>query len=256
MKKILSIALLVAFVATSVFAVSISGEASLGFNYKIDEKSFGFENNGKMNQIKFTFEDEFFNESKEVKGEGSVYAGIKASLKLSWKADIKVGEFAWTTPSADGWEAKGDIKQPVFAKWSYVAKIEEAYITNDVWKLNILGSKAASDYAISAIDFGKKADDTVVYVSAVSPSAAVLPGFVFTMEGYTASLGLKGTEAGTYFNAMAESKEYDFNGAKVQAALVAGNEVATKTITFGASAKGSYSTDAIAVNAAADFAIS
>ena len=47
MKKILSIALLVAFVATSVFAVSISGEASLGFNYKIDEKSFGFENNGK-----------------------------------------------------------------------------------------------------------------------------------------------------------------------------------------------------------------
>ena len=175
MKKILSIALLVAFVATSVFAVSISGEASIGFNYKIDEKSFGFENNGKMNQIKFTFEDEFFNESKEVKGEGSVYAGIKASLKLSWKADIKVGEFAWTTPSADGWEAKGDINQPVFAKWSYVAKIEEAYITNDVWKLNILGSKAASDYAISAIDFGKKADDTVVYVSAVSPSAAVLP---------------------------------------------------------------------------------
>ena len=72
----------------------------------------------------------------------------------------------------------------------------------------------------------------------------------------TEHLGLKGTEAGTYFNAMAESKEYDFNGAKVQAALVAGNEVATKTITFGASAKGSYSTDAIAVNAAADFAIS
>ena len=72
MKKILSIALLVAFVATSVFAVSISGEASLGFNYKIDEKSFGFENNGKMNQIKFTFEDEFFNESKEVKGEGQL----------------------------------------------------------------------------------------------------------------------------------------------------------------------------------------
>lgn len=206
MKKILSIALLVAFVATSVFAVSISGEASLGFNYKIDEKSFGFENNGKMNQIKFTFEDEFFNESKEVKGEGSVYAGIKASLKLSWKADMKVGEFAWTTPSADGWEAKGDINQPGFDKWSYVAKIEEAYITNDVWKLNILGSKAASDYAISAIDFGKKADDTVVYVSAVSPSAAVLPGFVFTMDGYTASLGLKGTEADTDVNAMAESK--------------------------------------------------
>ena len=130
-----------------------------------------------MNQIKFTFEDEFFNESKEVKGEGSVYAGIKASLKLSWKADMEVGKFTWTTPSVNGWEAKGDITQPGFDKWSYVAKIEEACITNDVWKLNILGSKAASNYVISAIDFGKKANGSEVYVSAVSPSAKVDPGF-------------------------------------------------------------------------------
>ena len=53
MKKILSIALLVAFVATSVFAVSISGEASIGFNYKIDEKC-----NFRLNGMPFPIETE------------------------------------------------------------------------------------------------------------------------------------------------------------------------------------------------------
>ena len=262
MKKILSIALIVALVATSAFAVSISGQADLGFKYDIDEKTFGFDNNGKMNKLEFKVAEEFFNESKEVKGEGSVYAGIKASLVIDWASKLVVNEIsddtAWNKQFNDGgYKAETTVGDVGFGgTWKVTAKIEEAYITNDVWKLNILGSKAASDYAKSAIDFGKKADDTVVYVSAVAPSTKVNPGFVFTMNGYLASLGLAGTATGTDVNAMAETKEYDFNGAKVQAALVAGNDAATKKVTFGASVKGLYATDAIAVNAAADFAVS
>ena len=256
MKKILSIALIVALVATSAFAVSISGEADFGFGYDIDEKSFGFGNYGLMNQVKFSFGEEFFNETKEVKGEGDIYAGIKASLKLSWAQDMTVGKYEWAGSSADGFKTEENVDMVVEAsQWSVVAKIEEAYITDGVWKLNILGSKAASDYAKSAIDSWKANDKKTYYVSAVAPSTKVYPGFVFTMAGYTASLGLAGTEDDVNFNAMAETKEYNFNGAKVQAALVAGNEAATEKVSFGGSVKGNYTTEKVTVDAAADFAV-
>ena len=257
MKKILSIALIVALVATSAFAVSISGEADFGFGYDIDEKSFGFGNYGLMNQVKFSFGEEFFNETKEVKGEGDIYAGIKASLKLSWSKDMTVGKYEWAVSSADGFKTETTVGMvpAETSQWTVVAKIEEAYITDGVWKLNILGSKAASDYAKSAIDSWKADDKKTYYVSAVAPSTKVYPGFVFTMAGYTASLGLAGTEDDVNFNAMAETKEYNFNGAKVQAALVAGNEAATEKVSFGGSVKGNYTTEKVTVDAAADFAV-
>ena len=260
MKKILSIALIAAFVATSAFAVSISGQADFGFNYNIDEKTYGFDNNGKMNKLEFSLADEFFNETKEVKGEGSIYAGIKASLAINWSDKLTVPAISADTEwnksfNAGGYKAEADLTDVGFGgTWKVTAKIDEAYITNDVWKLNILGSKAASDYAISAIDSWKDGNDTK-YVSAVAPSAATNPGFVFTMDGYTASFGMKGTEAGADVNAMVESKEYDFNGAKVQAALIASNVAASKTAGFGASVKGAYATDTLSVNGAADVAL-
>ena len=269
MKKILSIALIAALVAVSAFAVDISGEAALGLEYDLDAKSFGFGNTGSMNSVKFKFGEEFFNQSVEKKGEGDVYAVIKASLVIDWTAESKTplftSEAATNDPEIDDqdWNKNfgydGFKGTHTFTKnskgFTATAEISEAYITNDVWKLNILGSKAASDYAKSAIDSWKADDKKTYYVSAVAPSTKVYPGFVFTMAGYTASLGLAGTEDDVNFNAMAETKEYNFNGAKVQAALVAGNEAATEKVSFGGSVKGNYTTEKVTVDAAADFAV-
>lgn len=154
---------------------------------------------------------------------------------------MKVGEFKWNAPSASGFEAKGSIRQPGFDNWGFVAKIEEAYITNGVWKINILGSKVDSDYAVSAIDYWKNADESkTYYVSGATASdlLSVNPGFIFTMDGYTASLGLTGDEHDTSFNAFAETKEFDLNGVKLQAALVAGRNAEYDLNSVGGSVKG------------------
>ena len=100
MKKILSIALIAALVAVSAFAVDISGEAALGFEYDLDAKSFGFGNTGSMNSVKFAFGKEFFNQSVEKKGEGDVYAVIKASLVIDWSAESTTPLFT-SNPTAD-----------------------------------------------------------------------------------------------------------------------------------------------------------
>ena len=276
MKKILSIALIAALVAVSAFAVDISGKAALGFEYDLDAKSFGFGNDGSLNSVEFTFGEEFFNQSVEKKGEGDVYAVIKASLVIDWSAksstplfttNPKAGEQGWKETSGyAGFEGEKDFGKGN-GTWKAKAKISEAYITNDVWKLNILGSKAASDYAVSALDSWEDAKKKVHYVSAVAfgfpklpagaPFKLPLPGFVFEMGGYTASFGAKGDDTYTAFNAFAETAEYDIEGVKVQASVATFDIVAEESafVNVVASAKASYKTDTIDVSAAADISI-
>ena len=274
MKKILSIALIAALVAVSAFAVDISGEAALGFEYDLDAKSFGFGNTGSMNSVKFAFGKEFFNQSVEKKGEGDVYAVIKASLVIDWSAESTTplftsnptadpddGDLAWKSFGYDG--VKGEFKPFKEGKDSFgvTAEISEAYITNDVWKLNILGSKAASDYAVSALDSWEDAKKKVHYVSAVAfgfpEGISALPGFVFEMGGYTASFGAMSNDTVTVFNAFAETAEYDIEGVKVQASIATLDQVAEERayVNVVGSAKASYKTDTIDVSAAADISI-
>ena len=274
MKKILSIALIAALVAVSAFAVDISGEAALGFEYDLDAKSFGFGNTGSMNSVKFKFGEEFFNQSVEKKGEGDVYAVIKASLVIDWTAESKTplftSEAATNDPEIDDqdWNKNfgydGFKGTHTFTKnskgFTATAEISEAYITNDVWKLNILGSKAASDYAVSAIDSYEDKDDDkkVKYVSAVAfVLDAPLPGFIFEMGGYTASLGLYGNDDYTLFNAFAETAEYDIEGVKAQAAIASYGAIsdANSGAFVVGSAKAAYETDTVAINAATDISV-
>ena len=275
MKKILSIALIAALVAVSAFAVDISGEAALGFEYDLDAKSFGFGNTGSMNSVKFAFGKEFFNQSVEKKGEGDVYAVIKASLVIDWTAESKTplftSEAATNDPEIDDqdWNKNfgydGFKETHTFTKnskgFTATTEISEAYITNDVWKLNILGSKAASDYAVSALDSWEDAKKKVHYVSAVAfgfpEGISALPGFVFEMGGYTASFGAMSNDTVTVFNAFAETAEYDIEGVKVQASVATLDQVAEERayVNVVGSAKASYKTDTIDVSAAADISI-
>ena len=81
MKKILSIALVALLVASTAFA-GFSGEASLSLGYDTESESYGF-SNGKD----FSVDLDVASETAEAKGEGEVFAGVKATLSLK-AADI------------------------------------------------------------------------------------------------------------------------------------------------------------------------
>ena len=254
MKKFISLALVAALVATSAFA-AFSGEASVSFGYDTTSKAWGFAN-GKSLSVSV----DIASEAAEKIAEGDIYAGIKASMEVGIKpnhGEKKIYNFG---PASD------------LGIW---AKVSEAYVTNGEWKVSILGSVGAPDYAKSAIDFSySKAKDAfgVEYGSAnvATAKSYKLPtvaqaGVTATMAGYKVGLGLVGKADDVAFNVFVETAEYEVaEGAKVQAAAIVANgtkKVNDKTVAdtdkigVGASVKASYATDAVTVKAAADLGV-
>ena len=88
MKKILSIALVALLVASTAFA-GFSGKAKLSLGYDTESESYGF-SNGK----EFSVDLDVASETAEAKGEGEVFAGVKATLSLK-AADRKGGNNAY-----------------------------------------------------------------------------------------------------------------------------------------------------------------
>ena len=81
MKKILSIALVALLVASTAFA-GFSGKAKLSLGYDTESESYGFSNGQE-----FSVDLDVASETAEAKGEGEVFAGVKATLSLK-AADI------------------------------------------------------------------------------------------------------------------------------------------------------------------------
>ena len=254
MKKIISIALVAALVATSAFA-AFSGEASVSFGYDTTSKAWGFAN-GKSLSVSV----DIASEAAEKIAEGDIYAGIKASMEVGIKPNHGDKAIYNDGPASD------------LGIW---AKVSEAYVTNGEWKVSILGSVGAPDYAKSAIDFSySQAKDAfgVAYgpYAVATAKSYKLPtvaqkGVTATMAGYKVGLGLVGKADDVAFNVFAETAEYEVaEGAKVQAAAIVANgtkKVGDKTVAdtdkigVGASVKASYATDAVTVKAAADLGV-
>ena len=255
MKKFISLALVAALVATSAFA-AFSGEASVSFGYDTTSKAWGFAN-GKSLSVSV----DIASEAAEKIAEGDIYAGIKASMEVGIKPNHGNKAIYNDGPASD------------LGIW---AKVSEAYVTNGEWKVSILGSVGAPDYAKSAIDFDYSQAKDAFGVKYGSPYAVAtawsykLPtvaqaGVTATMAGYKVGLGLVGKADDVAFNVFAETAEYEVaEGAKVQAAAIVANgtkKVGDKTVAdtdkigVGASVKASYATDAVTVKAAADLGV-
>ena len=161
MKKILSIALVALLAASTVFA-GFTGKAIVGLGYNFQDESFGMSNSA---ETKVTFEAT--TETAGAEGEGSVFAGIKASFKMQ----------------------QDDVKAKGKASWTVEPKIEEAYVKGEDWSVSILGAQKGQDFAASAIDVTYDKDAKAFKGSTVAVKVKAAPGITAEYKGWTVSGG-------------------------------------------------------------------
>ena len=181
MKKILSIALVALLAASTVFA-GFTGKASVGLGYNFQDESYGMSN---ATETKVTFEAT--TETAGAEGEGSVFAGIKASFKMK----------------------QDDVKAKGKASWSVEPKIEEAYVKGEDWSVSILGAQDSQDFAASAIDKTYDAAADKLIGSTVAVEVAAAPGITAEYKGWTVSGGFV---KGEYVATPAGKDSYYFYG--------------------------------------------
>ncbi len=265
MKKILTIALVALLAASTAFA-GISGNASVSLGYDTTSKVYGF-----TNGTSFTAKIDLATEEVEKVGEGDIYAGIKASMKLAvapWKGDdLNMGNLAdnkAATFKAFIWSNRDTYGLGLWLS------LDEAYVAGADWKLSITGPKGAPDYAKSAIDtkktdktlddFGnKKKEGTTTAVTYKLPVWSKY-GMSLTYKGYTVAGGFYGdaTKDAEYtnYNFFVESKAFEFDGGSVQAAaIIANSKDKVKDVNLGFSAKANYAIDAFSASVAGDLGL-
>ena len=181
MKKILSIALVALLAASTVFA-GFTGNASVGLGYNFQDESYGMSN---ATETKVTFEAT--TETAGAEGEGSVFAGIKASFTMK----------------------QDDVKAKGKASWSVEPKIDAAYVKGEDWSVSILGAQKSQDFAASAIDKTYDAAAKAFKGSTVAVKVAAAPGITAKYKGWTVSGGFV---KGNYVAEEAGEDTYYFYG--------------------------------------------
>ena len=259
MKKILSIALVALLAASTVFA-GFSGNAKVAFGYDSKDGKYGFDNS-----VSFDVDYEIASAEVEKVAEGDVYAGIKASMAL------KVGNLKGTTADAKIYQKDGKSDMGI----GLFFKMAEAYVAGDGWKVSILGSQDAPDYAKSAIDtkedkvkdiFGNETGDTKDVAVSYKVAANKAAGVTAEVKGFKASLGLVGYKDDSKklnYNAFVETPSFAFADGAVSAqfaAIASGKEADTSATpakaaydALGASAKASYENDTFKASFGTDF---
>ena len=177
MKRILSIALVALLAASTVFA-GFTGNASVGLGYNFQDESYGMSN---ATETKVTFEAT--TETAGAEGEGSVFAGIKASFEMK----------------------QDDVKEEGKASWTVKPSIDEAYVKGEDWSVSILGAKNSQDFAASAIDKTYDAAAKAFKGSTVAVGVVAAPGITAEYKGWTVSGGFV---KGDYVATKAEDKYY------------------------------------------------
>ena len=262
MKKILSIAL-VALLAGSAFA-AFSGNASVALGYNWETGAYGFTNGTGLD-----FDIDLATAEGEAIADAPVYAGIKATFALK-VANIEGKKgYGQTLNSVDG--ATEDAGLGVFAE------VAEAYVAGENWKVSILGTQGAPDFAKSAIEtkdaavkdvFGNEYDtkDTAVtYKVAANDLAGV------TVEAYDwkASFGFVGNsgkgqlstatkEKSFDYNAFVQTPSFDFDVVNFQLAAIASSNTTAEDkydSAIGASAKVGFASDIVTGSVAADYGV-
>ena len=224
MKKILSIALIAALVATSAFA-AFSGSAALKAGVDLDSKNYGFINSDSETLI-FTFEF----------ASGEVSASGEGDLRAEIAADFSVG-FDYDTTADD------------LVTDASVIEITKANIIYKDVTVGILNAGKSATYA-DDYHLDDDGDPITNYVKALSD----VPGFTVSAFGYNGGFGFNGdADAETYaVLAHAQTKSFDLaEGVTAQAA--AGMKVTESASVFGVSAKTAFVKDAISADAAVDF---
>ena len=224
MKKILSIALIAALVATSAFA-AFSGSAALKAGVDLDSKNYGFINSDSETLI-FTFE--FASGEVSASGEGDLRAEIAADFSVGFDYDTTADDLVTD------------------------ASVIEITKANIIYKDVTVGILNAGKSATYAADYHLDDDGDPItnYVKALSG----VPGFTVSAFGYNGGFGFNGdADAETYaVLAHAQTKSFDLaEGVTAQAA--AGMKVTESASVFGVSAKTAFVKDAISADAAVDF---
>ena len=183
MKKILSIALVALLAASTVFA-GFTGKASVGLGYNFQDESYGMSN---ATETKVTFEAT--TETAGAEGEGSVFAGIKASFEMK----------------------QDDVKEEGKASWTVKPSIDEAYVKGEDWSVSILGAQDSQDFAASAIDKTYDAAAKAFKGSTVAVGVVAAPGITAEYKGWTVSGGF---EKGDYVVTKAADKYYFYGYVK------------------------------------------
>ena len=252
MKKIISIALVALFVASTAFA-GFSGDASLSLGYNFKDGSYGFSNDNSVN-----VNLDLSSETAEAVGEGEVVAGIKATfaVKVANKKPGTKGDSIWN--SADKAIGIGTF-----------FSVKEAYVKGADWKVAITGTQNGPDFAKSAIDggytgAGKDAFGNKYYSTYVPTSFSVAcnkaPGVVASFKDWKIGLGFNGVKD-SYLNYHVSAFTPSITvaeGLTVKAAAIASAKKSETDNTknydaFGASAEVAYASDAFSTNVAADF---
>ena len=224
MKKILSIALIAALVATSAFA-AFSGSAAIKAGVDLDSKNYGFINSDSETLI-FTFE--FASGEVSASGEGDLRAEIAADFSVGFDYDTTADDLVTD------------------------ASVIEITKANIIYKDVTVGILNAGKSATYAADYHLDDDGDPItnYVKALSG----VPGFTVSAFGYNGGFGFNGdADAETYaVLAHAQTKSFDLaEGVTAQAA--AGMKVAEGASVFGVSAKTAFVKGAISADAAVDF---
>ena len=253
MKKTIAILLVAVLAAGSVFA-GFSGSASVKAGYDLQNKEYGFFENG--TNVKLNLE--LGTQVAEEAGEGDVYASIKATLEARVMNDPYRGD-GNVVPYDKNAYVNGYF--PV----SVIAKVTEAKVNGSNWYVSILGVPSVPDFAKSAIDTykDKKADvdfdewgfkykDDVKKPDTYKVDYDKAPGVEVGYADYVVGVGFKSDASGKAFTAYAKTPEYTFDAVKAQFAAVASKKAGTGIKNVGASAKASYATDVLSVSLATD----
>ena len=189
MKKILSIALVALLVASTAFA-GFSGKAKLSLGYNTETESYGFSNGQE-----FSVDLDVASETAEAKGEGEVFAGVKATLSLK-AADI-IGE----KPAIFVKSGAADVGFGLFLS------LKEAYVAGQDWKVSITGTQNGPDFAKSAIDvvedygkdaFGNQPEkwwNKIYKAKSYAVSVNKAPGVTATYKDWSVAAGFNGGKA-------------------------------------------------------------
>ncbi len=247
MKKILSIALIAALVAGSVFAATFTGEAALDFGFDLDSKVYGFAN---ASSTKLNFGFEFASGEGGKTGEKDLKAEIAGQFTVEFKA-------------ADYKESGAEVKATVST-----LKLTKANILyKDILTVGILDAGSSPDYASSyntatadIKDGSKVVVEKGKTVSNLIGGLDGVPGFTVKAYGVEGGFGLKGVADKTKeYEVLAHATVADkelAEGLKLSAglgALISGKN-SKNTSLLQANLKGSYSdSDKLSASLALDF---
>ncbi len=135
MKKFISLLLVLALVSGAVFA-GFSGNASVEAGYNLDDGAWGF-----TNKKAFGIDVNFLEAIGEKKGEGDIYADVKATLK-----------FYFNNGDNKDLASAGGNTADVIDTFGVEAKLVHAKIVGDGWYVGIKESVDGANFATSAID--------------------------------------------------------------------------------------------------------